>query len=108
MRGQGRAFAPRPRRDVGVGIPFGLEIPSITHMVAGRRRLPKRPAGGQHPRHAAIHLPGDTAGPFYFTGDPAGHARSDRSPGRAAHNNMQPYLTLNFCIALQGIFPQRP
>ena len=23
-------------------------------------------------------------------------------------NNMQPYLALNFCIALQGIFPQRP
>lgn len=26
----------------------------------------------------------------------------------AAHNNMPPYLTLNFIIALQGIFPQRP
>ena len=24
------------------------------------------------------------------------------------HNNMPPYLTLNFCIALQGVFPQRP
>jgi microcystin-dependent protein len=24
------------------------------------------------------------------------------------HNNMPPYLTLNFCIALQGIFPSRP
>jgi len=24
------------------------------------------------------------------------------------HNNMPPYLTLNFCIALQGIFPARP
>jgi microcystin-dependent protein len=24
------------------------------------------------------------------------------------HNNMMPYLTLNFCIALQGIFPARP
>lgn len=24
------------------------------------------------------------------------------------HNNMQPYLTLSFCIALQGVFPQRP
>jgi microcystin-dependent protein len=24
------------------------------------------------------------------------------------HQNMQPYLTLNFCIALQGIFPARP
>jgi len=32
------------------------------------------------------------------------------SPAGASlpHNNMQPYLTLNFCIALQGIFPQRP
>jgi microcystin-dependent protein len=28
--------------------------------------------------------------------------------GNLPHNNMQPYLTLNFCIALQGIFPQRP
>jgi microcystin-dependent protein len=27
--------------------------------------------------------------------------------GSAAHENMQPYLTLNFCIALQGIFPTR-
>lgn len=28
--------------------------------------------------------------------------------GGLPHSNMQPYLTLNFCIALQGIFPQRP
>ena len=28
--------------------------------------------------------------------------------GGLPHNNMQPYLVLNFCIALQGIFPQRP
>src|SRR6478609_7761741 len=28
--------------------------------------------------------------------------------GGLPHNNMMPYLTLNFCIALQGIFPQRP
>ena len=28
--------------------------------------------------------------------------------GSQPHNNMQPYLTLNFCIALQGIFPSRP
>jgi len=26
----------------------------------------------------------------------------------AAHNNMQPFLVLNFCIALQGIYPPRP
>ena len=27
--------------------------------------------------------------------------------GGQAHNNVQPYLALNFCIALQGIFPAR-
>jgi len=28
--------------------------------------------------------------------------------GDLPHNNMQPYLTLNFNIALQGVFPPRP
>jgi microcystin-dependent protein len=28
--------------------------------------------------------------------------------GSLPHNNLQPYLTLNFCIALQGVFPARP
>jgi microcystin-dependent protein len=27
--------------------------------------------------------------------------------GSLPHNNMQPYLTLNFCIAMQGVFPPR-
>lgn len=27
--------------------------------------------------------------------------------GNQPHNNMMPYLALNFCIALQGIYPQR-
>lgn len=27
--------------------------------------------------------------------------------GSQPHNNMQPYLTLSFCIALQGVFPPR-
>jgi microcystin-dependent protein len=27
--------------------------------------------------------------------------------GGLPHSNLQPYLTLNFCIALQGIFPPR-
>jgi microcystin-dependent protein len=28
--------------------------------------------------------------------------------GSLPHNNLMPYLTLNFCIALQGVFPARP
>ena len=27
--------------------------------------------------------------------------------GGQAHDNMQPYLTVNFCIALRGLFPSR-
>jgi microcystin-dependent protein len=27
--------------------------------------------------------------------------------GGQAHNNLQPYLVLNFCIALQGVYPPR-
>jgi microcystin-dependent protein len=27
--------------------------------------------------------------------------------GDQPHNNMQPFLTLNFCIALQGVYPPR-
>jgi microcystin-dependent protein len=27
--------------------------------------------------------------------------------GDQPHNNLQPYLTLNFCIALQGVYPPR-
>jgi microcystin-dependent protein len=27
--------------------------------------------------------------------------------GSSAHNNLQPYLTVNYCIALLGVFPSR-
>ncbi|HEX8566428.1 MAG TPA: tail fiber protein [Pyrinomonadaceae bacterium] len=30
------------------------------------------------------------------------------SGGSLPHNNMMPSLTLNFCIAMQGVFPPRP
>lgn len=36
---------------------------------------------------------------------PMNPATVSNSGGSQAHLNMQPFLTLNFCIALQGIFP---
>lgn len=70
------------------------------------------------------HDPGDTAGPstgVTFARSGRGFAyQAATSPlvdfapqmlaptgGDAPHNNMQPYLTLHFCIALQGVFPPR-
>ena len=36
------------------------------------------------------------------------HAQTVSSVGGSqAHTNMQPYLVLNFCIALQGVFPSQ-
>jgi microcystin-dependent protein len=50
-------------------------------------------------------------GPAYATTAPNATMAFQAQPpagGGLPHNNMQPYLTLNFCIAMQGIFPQRP
>lgn len=46
---------------------------------------------------------------LYGSGAPVGMAPEALAPagGSQPHNNMMPYLTLNFCIALQGIFPPR-
>ena len=57
-------------------------------------------------------LPGRTPPPLYVDGSPnasnvsMGNALSIAG-GNLPHNNMQPYLTLNFCIALQGVYPPR-
>lgn len=36
---------------------------------------------------------------------PLASSSMSNAGGSQPHNNMQPYLTLSFCIALQGIFP---
>ena len=54
---------------------------------------------------------GRGAAALYIDGAPTGPVNINSlnvSGGGLPHNNMQPYLTLNFCIALQGVFPARP
>ena len=46
----------------------------------------------------------------YGGGAPAGHMSPNAilpAGGGQPHNNLQPYLTLNYCIAMQGIYPPR-
>ena len=45
--------------------------------------------------------------PHRQTSAPLTPARSRNVGGSQAHLNMQPFLTINFCIALQGIFPSQ-
>lgn len=50
---------------------------------------------------------GDTALFAPATSPSAGSLNSGPTGGSQAHENRQPYLCLNFIIALQGIFPSR-
>ncbi len=47
---------------------------------------------------------------WYKNGPPNSTMRADASGtagGSLPHNNLMPYLTINFCIAMQGVFPPR-
>jgi len=82
------------------------EIPSHSHnwMASGTVGTKPSPTGNAVARvtGATPYLPPAGAPLAQFAGQalaPAG--------GNQPHNNMQPYLTLSFCIALQGVFPPR-
>ncbi len=54
---------------------------------------------------------GRGAAALYIAGPPTGKVNPNSlglTGGSQPHNNMQPFLTLSFCIALQGVFPARP
>lgn len=79
------------------------EIPVHTHswnVVASDPAEDRIPTGAEFGRAAIYHGVSNLTQMAPQALSPAG--------GSLPHNNMQPYLTLNFCIALQGIFPQRP
>jgi microcystin-dependent protein len=80
------------------------KVPSHSHdfVVSLSDALTTQPAGSQFAQGVGVNVWG-TGSPTTTLADgtlaPAG--------GDQPHNNMQPYLTLNFCIALQGVFPPR-
>lgn len=79
------------------------ELPTHTHIVSGTSLVQNSVAPGN------LALLAETA-PSEFYGSPAQPAAMNagmisNTGGSQPHINMQPFLTLNFCIALQGIFP---
>ncbi|MFS3128051.1 phage tail protein [Nocardioides sp. Bht2] len=83
------------------------EIPSHSHQVraastAGELRAPT------NARVLAAPGSGQAYAPTGGASTPMSPQALTPSGGGQPHNNLMPYLTLNYCIALQGIFPQRP
>lgn len=82
------------------------EIPAHSHGLKASAQPGEDPSPANEAlaRSVGANLYQTNASPLVRLGDqaltPAG--------GNQPHNNLQPYLTLNFCIALQGVFPPRP
>jgi microcystin-dependent protein len=79
------------------------EMPSHTHQLHGD------PAAGTNPVAAGHVWASNTASPYSTLG-----SNTTMNPtaigiagGSLPHDNFQPYLVINFVIALQGIFPSR-
>lgn len=84
------------------------ELPVHVHAANGSSTIATQPSPGGNllgtvdPTALTTNL---YAGPNNFAA--LAPATIANSGGSQAHQNMQPYLTLTFCIALQGIFPSR-
>lgn len=84
------------------------EMPAHAHIAQGYPN-----AGGQAPAGNNTWADANQRGIAAYTPSSAGNVQMSPSAlsvtgGSLPHNNMMPYLTLNFCIALQGVFPSRP
>jgi microcystin-dependent protein len=82
------------------------EIPSHSHNLRANVNVAESPdpGGNSFARCSSVNIY-QTDSSQKLT-DPAGTVLAPAG-GDQPHNNMQPYLTLNFCIALQGVFPPR-
>ena len=82
------------------------QLPAHSHSLVCKNVQGNQPIPGGH--SIAGDGTGMTADYHDQPPDTAMHASSiGNTGGNQAHANMQPYLCLNFCIALMGLFPSR-
>ena len=83
------------------------EIPAHSHTIRANNSDGVQPA----PASNVSSAPGADRDLFWYkAGPPNATMKADASGfagGNLPHNNMMPYLTVNFCIAMQGVFPPR-
>jgi microcystin-dependent protein len=78
------------------------EVPPHTHVAYGAAAAGDSPVPAGNYLGGAANVYGALANATQL--DPSAVTSAG---GSQPHDNMQPYLVLNFCIALQGIFPSR-
>ena len=110
--GQGQGLSLRDLGEVGGSQNVTLlqsEIPFHTHNMMAFTQVPGDLFGPTAQSNAVLARSNN--GAVYNTNTSGAVQLSPQALAPAGnsspHNNMQPYLTLNFCIALQGVFPPR-
>ncbi|MCB1560032.1 MAG: phage tail protein [Xanthomonadales bacterium] len=82
------------------------EMPQHAHTMAAATGTPVNPGPSPTGKVFADSAPNEVyAAPAAPA--PAAAGSVGGMGGSQAHDNMQPWLALNFCIALQGLFPSR-
>lgn len=106
-QGNGTGLTPRSVGEIGGSATVTLlstEMPLHSHSFSGDPTSKKEissianavPAGAQTAAYSTV-TPNTTMAPTML----------NTVGGNLPHDNMQPYVTLNFCIATTGIFPAR-
>jgi microcystin-dependent protein len=106
-QGNGAGLSPRTLGETG-GSPtvtlISNQIPTHNHTFSGD------PTAKKEVTNVANAAPAGAGSPVYSTAAPNTTMAATMLVavgGNQPHDNMQPYLTLNFCIAMSGIFPAR-
>jgi microcystin-dependent protein len=107
--GQGPGLTPRELGETGgseAATLLSTQIPSHTHPL---QASPGNAAAGTPVAGASLaRARGGIAYTPSSSPTPMSPSVVGATGGSLGHNNMQPYLALNFCIALEGVFPSRP
>ena len=84
------------------------EMPAHTHTLQGSDAVATQPGPGNNLLARSTLATGTIYSTTAQTQDVSLGASAIANAGAGqGHNTMQPYLTVNFCIALQGLFPSR-
>jgi len=79
------------------------EMPQHTHSA----QATNNPSASDDPTNKLLGQGPTNIYATHTTSAPMGTDMISNVGGSQAHENMQPYLAVNFCIALQGLFPSR-
>jgi microcystin-dependent protein len=88
------------------------QIPSHTHLMSASTETPSAVGSGINLTGSTVYVPSSVPKPQCYAPDgsplAAMYAQAvSQTGGNQPHNNMAPFLALNFIIALEGVFPSR-